>query len=53
MLGLTNPQLDPPLMATSLGSLPPVAEPYSDELLEAVLAQARKEFADVSRVSAT
>jgi hypothetical protein len=47
ILGLTNPQLDHPLMATPLGSLPPVTEPYCDELLDAVLAQARTEFADV------
>ncbi|HZP67231.1 MAG TPA: hypothetical protein VFB32_13090 [Rudaea sp.] len=46
-LGLSNPQLDHPLMATPLGSLPPIAEPYSDELLDAVLARARAELADV------
>jgi hypothetical protein len=47
MLGLPNPQLDHPLMATPMGALPPITEPYHDEILDAVIAQARKEFAEV------
>jgi hypothetical protein len=47
MLSLPNPKLDHPLMATTLGALPPVTEPYSDALLEDVLRQARMEFAEL------
>jgi hypothetical protein len=44
--GLPNPELDHPLMNTPLGRLPSPQPPYSDELLEGVLARAREEFAD-------
>ena len=42
-LGLPNPQVRHPLLDTPLGVLPPVTPLYSDELLEGVLEQARKE----------
>lgn len=45
MLGLPHTVLDHPLMNTPLGALPPLSEPYEDELLKAVMTQARKEFA--------
>jgi hypothetical protein len=45
--GLKNPPLDHPLMSTPLGALPEVTEPYTDELLENVLKQARLEFQDL------
>jgi hypothetical protein len=47
MHGLPNPTLDHPLMNTPLGQLPPSVPPYSDELLEGVLARARQEFPDL------
>jgi hypothetical protein len=45
-LGLANPVLVHPLLATPLGTLPPVTPLSSDELLDAVLAQARREIAE-------
>jgi hypothetical protein len=45
--GLKNPSLDHPLMSTPLGALPEVTEPYTDELLENVLKQARLEFQEL------
>lgn len=45
--GLKNPSLDHPLMSTPLGALPEVTAPYSDELLENVLQQARLEYQDL------
>lgn len=44
---LPNPVLDHPLMNTPLGRLPAPTEPYSDELLDGVLARARMEFPDL------
>jgi hypothetical protein len=41
--GLENPVLEHPLLATPIGTLPPLAPKYSDELLEAVINQAGKE----------
>jgi hypothetical protein len=35
--GLDNPRLEHPLTASPLGRLPPVTEPYHDELLEGLL----------------
>jgi hypothetical protein len=48
--GLPNPsatELDHPLMNTPLGRLPEPTAPYTDELLEGVLARARQEFPDL------
>ena len=45
--GLKNPPLDHTLISTPLGALPEVTEPYTDELLENVLKQARLEFHDL------
>ena len=45
--GLKIPPLDHPLMSTPLGALPEVTEPYTDDLLESVLKQARLEFQDL------
>ena len=41
--GLPNPRLEHPLLATALGELAPLTHPYSDDLLEGVLAQARRQ----------
>jgi hypothetical protein len=41
--GLENPVLEHPLLATPIGTLPPLAPKNSDELLEAVIHQAGKE----------
>ena len=45
-LGLANPVLVHPLLATPLGNLPPVTPLYSDQLLDAALTQARREIAE-------
>lgn len=45
--GLPNPVLDHVLMNTPLGRLPAPTAPYSDELLDGVLARARREFPDL------
>jgi hypothetical protein len=45
--GLPNPVLDHPLMTTALGALTPASKPYSDALLDGVVAQAREEFAEL------
>jgi hypothetical protein len=45
--GLKNPPLDHTLISTPLGALPEATEPYTDELLENVLKQARLEFQDL------
>jgi hypothetical protein len=47
ILGLPNPVLDHPLMTTALGTLPPASKPYSDKLLDGMVAQAREEFAEL------
>jgi hypothetical protein len=44
ILGLSNPALDHPLMATAFGVLPEPGEPYRDALLDGVIRQARSEF---------
>lgn len=44
LIGLSNPVLDHPLMKTPLAQLPPVSEPYVDELLTGILSHARQEF---------
>ncbi|MCS0581897.1 hypothetical protein NX784_09865 [Massilia pinisoli] len=46
-LGLANPVLDHPLMATPLGRLPTAAPPYTDEVLDGVVARARLEDASL------
>lgn len=45
--GLPNPVLDHVLMNTPLGRLPSSTAPYTDKLLDGVLAQARCEFFDL------
>jgi hypothetical protein len=45
--GLSVPRLDHPLMRTPLGELPESQPLYQDALLEAVVAQARREFSDL------
>ena len=44
--GLDNPVLDHLLMNTPLGKLSEAVPPYTDELLEGVLAEAMKEYTD-------
>ena len=51
--GLDNPTLEHPLLATSIGMLPAIAPTYSDELLEAVIAQACKERPELAEGMAT
>ena len=46
-LGLANPLLDHPLLATPLGRLSAVSAVYSDDLLDGVLKQARSHFPDM------
>lgn len=46
-LGLPNPELDHPLINTPLGKLPEPSEPYTDELLEGVIARACDEFPEL------
>lgn len=41
--GLPNPRLEHPLLATALGEFAPLTHPYSDDFLEGVLAQARRQ----------
>lgn len=45
--GLSNPELDHPLMKTPLGRLPTPVPFYKDELLDGVVARARQEFPDL------
>jgi len=47
ILGLPNPALDHPLMATAFGTLPGPSAPYRDALLDGVIRQARAEFAEL------
>lgn len=47
--GLDNPVLDHPLLATPIGTLPDIVPKYSDEVLEAVLNQARKERPELAQ----
>lgn len=46
-LGLPNPELDHPLMNTPLGKLIEPSEPYTDDLLQGVLARACAEFPEL------
>lgn len=48
-LGLPNPELDHPIMNTPLGKLMEPSEPYTDELLEGVIARACLEFPELCK----
>ena len=43
-LHLPNPELDHPLLATPLGQLQPASAPWTDALLDAVVARTQREF---------
>jgi hypothetical protein len=47
LIGLQNPELSHPLLATPLGQLPQPVPAFTDELLESVLFQARRESPDL------
>jgi hypothetical protein len=51
--GLENPALEHPLLATPIAVLPAIVPPYSDELLDAVIAQACRERPELADGMAT